>query len=151
MGGGFLERFGKSRCPGSEVVGLELDGVLAVERTLHDEDKGDVIGSEGLEGLGEFEKSVIEHELDAGRNLVGFFFFEVSRRPRRDGGVEDEEAAELDGGVFKVLGGPGLLKSFGAVGLELGEDACGGRFLKSGEEFGRDFACDESGSKLLDG
>ena len=129
---------------------MKLGGVFAGERALHDEEEGDVVGSESLEGLGKFEEAVIEHELDTPGDLIGLLIFEVGGGASRDGGVKNEESAELDGGVFKILVGPGVLKEVGAVGDQLGQDAGGGGFLKRGEKFGRDFAGQESGGKLLD-
>jgi len=150
MGCLFGKGLGELWNPGGEVVGLELGGVLSGEGGPGEEEDGEVVRGEGLKCLRKGEEAVIEHELDAGRDFERIIF-EPSGSANRDGGIEDEEAAILDGGIFEVLGCPRFRKEFGAGGFELREDGLGAGLLEGGEDFRGDLASEEAGCKLENG
>ena len=150
MGCFFGEGVGEIGNPGSEVVGFELSGVASGESGLDEEEDGEVIGGEGLEGLGKSQEAIIDHELNPAGDFRGVVF-EPSRRPDGHGGIQNEEPAVLHGGLFEILGRPLLIEKVGAGGFELSEHRFGAGLLEGGKDFRGDLAGQEAGCKLKDG
>ena len=102
-GVGFLkELFGEAGEPGGEIVGPELAIVFFAQGTLTEKEDGEMVGGEGKVRLGEDEEALVEHELNAASDFVGFVF-DPGGGVGRDNGVEDEETIEFGGGVLVVL------------------------------------------------